>query len=146
MKMEKEQIWTFFYGSYMNLDVLKQVNYKPEKWEVAKLNGYDIRISPRANLFRSDRDCVYGIVATAKHSELDRLYAHAQNVLGELYLPEAVLVETMKHKFLPALCYICPKMKPRPAAKDYVDRIVAPAKKLGFPKWYIEKLKSFAPA
>jgi hypothetical protein len=34
-------------------------------------------------------------------------------------------------------------MQPRPAAQDYVDRIVKPAKEFGFPEWYIKRLESF---
>jgi len=103
------------------------MNYVPEEWEVAKLSGFDIVIRPRANLLRSDQHCVYGIVATATHQELGRLYAHAKDVLGEIYPPEAVLMETLDGKWQPALCYICPEMKPQLAAQDYVDRIVKPA-------------------
>jgi hypothetical protein len=127
----------------MNFDVLKEVNFAPERWEIAKLSGFDIRIQPRANLVRSEQHGVYGIVATATHQELSRLYAHAKEVLGETYLPEAVLVETLDGKWKPALCYICPEMQPRPAAQDYVDRIVKPAKEFGFPEWYIKRLESF---
>jgi len=141
--MSTTTVWTFFYGSYMNLEVLKGVDFTPAQWEVARLHGFDIRIQPRANLIRSDQYCVYGIVATATHAELSRLYAHAQDVLGEIYLPEAVLVETAAGKWLPALCYICPEMEPHPAARDYVERILLPARTLGFPAWYVARLESF---
>ena len=53
------KVWVFFYGSYMNFDVLKEVDLLPEQWDVARVNGYDITIQPRANLIRSDRACVY---------------------------------------------------------------------------------------
>jgi len=143
--MTEPKVWTFFYGSYMNFEVLKEVSFIPARWEVAKLSGFDIRIQPRANLVRSERDCVYGIVATATPQELSRLYAHAKNVLGEIYLPEAVLVETLEGKWKPVLCYICPAMESHPAANDYLDRIVGPANALGFPQWYVERLESFRP-
>jgi hypothetical protein len=129
----------------MNFNVLKEVNYTPEQWETAKLHGFDIVIQPRANLVRSESRCVYGLVASATHQELGRLYDHAQNVLGEIYLPEAVLVETAGGKWKPALCYICPAMQSRPAAGDYIDRIVGPAREFKFPEWYIERLENFRP-
>ncbi len=141
--MPEPKVWTFFYGSYMNFDVLKGVNLTPVQWEVAKLNGFDIRIQPRANLIRSEEHCVYGIIATATHQELERLYAHAKNELGELYLPEAVLVETRDGKWKPALCYICPFMEPKPADSAYVERIAKPAREFGFPEWYIKRIESF---
>jgi hypothetical protein len=137
------KVWTFFYGSYMNFDVLAEVDIVPAEWEVARLDGFDIRIEPRANLVRSEQHCVYGIVATATHAELSRLYAHAQNVLGELYLPEAVLVQTDGGLWRPALCYICPAMVPRPPENAYVERVLNPARQFGFPSWYVERLESF---
>jgi len=138
------QVWTFFYGSYINLEVLREVDLVPENWEVARLAGFDIRIQPRANLVRSDACTVYGIVATATHDELARLYTHARDVLGELYLPEPVLAETLDGKWRPALCYICPAMNPRPPDSAYVERIMVAARSYGFPRWYLDRLQSFA--
>lgn len=43
------KVWTFFYGSYINFEVLKDVDVVPENWEVARLAGFDIRIQPRSN-------------------------------------------------------------------------------------------------
>ena len=141
--MTEAKVWTFFYGSYMNLDVLKEVGLIPERVEVARLNGFDIRIGPMANLVRSDQHCVYGILATATHAELKRLYEHAQNILGGTYLPEAVLVETLEGKWRAVLCYIAPEMEFKPPSNDYVERIVKPAREFGFPQWYVERLESF---
>ena len=139
-------VWTFFYGSYMNLEVLRQVGVVPAAWHVARVTGFDIVIRPRANLVPSDRRCVYGIVAIATHDDLTRLYDHARDVLGEVYLPRAVLAETSDGAWCPALCYIAPSMEPRAAAADYVDRISAAARALACPSWYIEHLESFRPA
>jgi cation transport regulator ChaC len=137
------RIWVFFYGSYMNLEVLKEVELIPGQIEVARLSGFDIAIRPLANLVRSDQHSVYGILATATHAELARLYAHAHDVLGGTYLPEAVLTQTRAGAWQPALCYIAPAMAPAPAANDYVDRIVEPAREHGFPDWYVARLNGF---
>lgn len=139
------KVWVFFYGSYINFDVLHGVGYVPEQWEVARLSGFDIVIRPLANLVPSDQDSVYGIAATATHRELQRLYAHAQDVLGETYLPQAVLVQTRDGKLRPALCYLAPAMTPAPAAADYVDRIAGPARTFSFPDWYVRRIESFRP-
>ena len=143
--MADPKVWVFFYGSYINLGVLREVDLVPGQWEVARLAGFDIRIQPRANLVRSDQSCVYGIVATATHAELARLYAHARDVLGEVYLPEAVLVQTLAGLWRPALSYLCPEMTVRPADNAYIDRIAGPAREYGFPGWYIARLESFRP-
>src|SRR5262245_8016106 len=125
--MAEPKVWVVFYRSYINFGVLREVGLVLGQWEVARLDGFDIRIRPRANLVRSGRHCVYGIVGTASHAELARLYAHARDVLGEVYLPEAVLVQTLAGLWRPAICYLCPVMAPRPAENEYVARIVGPA-------------------
>ncbi len=140
--MAEATVWTFFYGSFINLDVLKEVDYVPERFEVARLDRFEIRIEPLANIVPSEPSCVYGIVALATHAELARLYG--QDWVGT-YHPHPVVVTTQDGKSRSALCYIAPRAEPRPAANDYVDRIVGPARQFGFPAWYIEGLESFRP-
>jgi hypothetical protein len=53
------------------------------------------------------------------------------------------VVHTRDSAARPALCYIAAPSPPRPAANDYVDRILAPAREHGFPAWYLERLASF---
>jgi hypothetical protein len=47
------KVWTFWYGSYMNPAVLAEVDLRPDSFEVGRLDGFDIRIEPLANLVRS---------------------------------------------------------------------------------------------
>jgi hypothetical protein len=143
--MPGPKVWVFFYGSYMNPDVLREADLEPGNLEPARLSGFDIVIGPRANLVRSDRHVGYGVCARATHQELDRLYAHARNVLDEIYLPEPVLAELLDGSSRPALCYLCPEMSPRPAEAAYVDRILSPAERFRFPPWYVERIRSFKP-
>ena len=135
----------FFYGSYMNPSVLREVDLAPERFEVARLDGYDIRVAPRANLVPSSEHCVYGVLAEATHAELARLYAHAKDVLGETYLPHPVLVQTREGAWVTALCYIAPAMVERAPDAAYVDRILQPARAFGFPEWYIRRLEAERP-
>lgn len=130
----------FFYGSFINLKVLGEVGLRPERVETARLRNFEIRIRPLANLVPSPDDCVYGIVCDATPSELEGLYS--QDWVGA-YFPEAVLVESRDGKWEPALTYIAPGPKESPAADDYIDRILGPARDYSFPQWYLDKLESF---
>ena len=144
--MSGRSVWTFYYGSNINLEILKRFDYVPEQVEVARLFGFDITVRPLANLVPSEGSCVYGILATGTHDDLDRLYGgYVQGELGATYLPEAVLCETLEGRWVPALCYIAAPMDEAPATDDYLERILAPARAFGFPAWYIEKLESFRP-
>ncbi|MGH7629039.1 MAG: gamma-glutamylcyclotransferase family protein [Gemmatimonadales bacterium] len=144
--MSETAVWVFFYGSYMNASVLAEAGWEARSFTVARLPGFDIQIGPLANLVRSDRHSVYGLLARATHVELERLYTHAAEVLGGRYLPEAVLVQLADGALRPALCYIAPDRVPAQAHAAYIDRIVAPARAHGFPDWYILRLESFRPA
>ncbi len=143
--MVEPKVVTFFYGSYINPAVLREVDLTPDRVEVARLPGFDIEIRPLANLVPSDRHTVYGILATATHAELARLYDHARDVLGGVYLPRAVLAHTLSGPLEPALCYIAPSLDPGPATAAYVERIAGPARSYGFPAWYLERVESFRP-
>ncbi len=144
--MTAPKVWVFFYGSYMNRRVLAEVGLEPEEVEVARVAGWDIQIHPRANLVRSETRSVHGILARATHDELDRLYTHARDVLGEVYRPEAVLAETRRGTHRAALCYVCAEMAPAPAEADYVDRIVDAACEHGLPPDYVAQLEKLRPA
>jgi hypothetical protein len=139
------KVAVFFYGSYMSHRVLAEAGLFPERLEAAVLDGFDIVIRPLANLVRSDGCSVYGLLTVATHRELERLYAHARDVLGGVYLPHPVVVTTLAGQSVPALCYIAASLEPKPASSDYVDRIVGPAREHGFPASYISRLESFRP-
>ncbi len=135
----KRKVPVFLYGSFINLDVLKEADLVPDGFRVARLLGWDIRIAPLATLEPKDSACVYGIVVDCTHEELERLYA--QEWVGA-YLPEAVLIE-IDRAVLPALTYIKWDYEPGSAAPDYVERIAGPAEKLDFPGWYVDHIRSF---
>jgi hypothetical protein len=141
--MPPAKIWVFFYGSYMNRRVLAEVGLAPEELEEARVAGFDIVIRPRANLVRAETAVVHGILTRATHEELARLYAHAKDELGELYLPEAVIAETRTGMWRAALCYLCHDMTPLPPERAYVDRIIDAACEAGLPPDYVARLESF---
>lgn len=144
--MDMPKVWTFFYGSYMNPEVLAEVELQLEDVRTAQLSGFELSIDPLANIHRSRENCVFGIVGRATHAKLDELYAHAQTILGGYYLPEAVLVRTFDGQFLPAMCWISPGMDSGTPDPAYVQRIAGPAREYGFPTWYLEHIHSFAPS
>lgn len=140
-----KRVKVFFYGSYMNLEVLKGIGLRPKGVKTAILPGFTIQIQPLANIYRNPLDVVYGIVAELYHQELSSLYSHASGVLGGDYHPQAVVVSTPSEEFVTAMCYIAHEMPVRKATREYVEHIVGPAQGYLFPKWYMERLESFMP-
>ncbi len=143
--MDEPRVPVFFYGSYMDPAVLAEVDLRPERFEVARLDNHEIEIRPLANLRRASGRSVYGLLTWATHAELERLYAHARDVLGGRYLPFPVVVETAAGQHEPALCYMATSLPPRSPERAYVERILAPAREFRFPGWYVERLESFLP-
>ncbi len=141
--MGEARVWTFFYGSFMNPEVLKKQGIVPAALEAATLNGFDISIRPLANLTRSSGGCVYGAVAHITHAELVSLYGSSGDKLGVAYLPQAVLVHLRNGTWLPAMCYVASELGEGPATNEYVDLIVDSARRYAFPESYIDHLESF---
>lgn len=152
------KISTFFYGSFMDRSVLKQLGVAVEASEPAMLPGFQIELRPRVNLHRSDRHIVHGAVMSLTHDELTRLYGLGHKdlqALGvtvpagdptDLYQPEAVVVALANGAWRAATCYIADQQTPADPSDAYVQSVVAAARTLRLPDWYIEHLQSFGPA
>lgn len=138
-------VWVFFYGAFMSPGVLIEHGVTPGRIVPAKLNGFELYIRPRGNLLRSDRWCVYGVIAEVTHEDLARLYADLEEHFGLKYLPEPVLAEALDGTVRPALCYIAPHMADAPATKEYVNGLAEAVRAVGLPEWYAEFVESFGP-
>ena len=99
------KVWTFFYGSFMNPDVLAEADVHPIGQQMARLDDWELKIAPRATLIPTQGSCVYGILAQLTHSEIDRLYAKDWFGFGT-YLPEAVMVTNSVGHPSAAMCYV----------------------------------------
>lgn len=142
--MNAHRVDVFFYGSYINFSVLGEAGIDQQSHDTARLPGYELVISPLANLVANPDAQAYGILTRLDHAELHRLYTeHARQKLGGTYLPEAVLVFTSDNALWPALCYISHEMEPAKPSPDYVDRILNPARGYGFPDGYLRHIESF---
>ena len=68
------KIWTFFYGSFMNSDVLAKADVHPTRRQMARLDGWELKIAPHATLIPAQGESVFGILAQLTHSDIDKLY------------------------------------------------------------------------
>lgn len=139
------KVWTFFYGSFMNPEVLAKADVRPAEPQMGRLHGWDINIAPRATLVPSEGRSVFGVLAKLTHADLDKLYTKDWFGFGT-YLPEAVLVIDVAGRSLPAVTYIAWEMDPGAPSAEYIRRILAVAQQFKFPGWYVDRIKSFAPA
>jgi len=80
----------FFYGLYMDEDILKSKNVKPRNKRSAIAHGYELRIGKMATLIRKHKAKSYGLVYSLTHNEIDILYVKSGLTA---YVTEALMVE-----------------------------------------------------
>ncbi|HET8624905.1 MAG TPA: gamma-glutamylcyclotransferase family protein [Gemmatimonadales bacterium] len=137
--MAERRVAVFFYGSFMDRALLAARGYAPTDLAVARLPAFDIRFTPLATLAPAGpRTSVYGLLATATHAELERLYGEGW---VSSYRPEAVIVRTGAGKRLPALVYIAWGPTPPPPSDSYIQHVLGPAREHRFPARYIEHIE-----
>ena len=86
--MSDRRIDAFFYGLFMDIDILRQEDVAPVNPRRAYVDDFALHIGQRATLLPSPGGRVYGMLFGLTHSELERLYV-APDL--EQYRPEAVL-------------------------------------------------------
>lgn len=134
-------VWGYFYGGLINPAVMARVGLKPTAQELGTLSGFDLRIAPYVNLVPEPDGLVFGLLMRTTHSELTHVYSQ----LKAVYNPVAVLVMNSEGRFRPALCYIVEEMAPAQADAEHVEVLACAGEQLGFPSWYLEKVRSFLP-
>jgi hypothetical protein len=129
----------FFYGLFMDQDLLREKGIVPGSAEVGWVEGLAVRIGKRAALAPNPDSRACGVVMSLHTSDLQRLYSEAGL---EAYRPEAVLVHLASGGVIAALCY---NLAQPPAASernsDYAAKLRVIARKVGLPADYIDSLQ-----
>ena len=128
----------FFYGLFMDEDLLATKGIVPKEVTSGFLDGYRLRIGERATLIRHPGSRAYGAVMEITPGDAKELYAE-ESVAD--YLPEPVTVELMDGTQLEATCYNLPGNKVTGANKAYAEALLAVATRLGFPDSYLEQIR-----
>jgi len=129
------RIDAFFYGLFMDPDVLREAGVAPINPRRAYLEGFALRIGQRATLVPYAGARAYGMLVALTHSELDRLYG-APGL--ERYLPEAVLAQPLEGAPTPAMCYnLRDAPGPDEGNPDYAARLQRVLSRLDFPAAYV---------
>jgi len=133
--MNERHIEVFFYGLFMDSDILHQSNVIPVNPRRAYVEDFVLRIGQRATLLPSIGSRAYGMLIALTHSELNQLYS-APGL--EQYRPEAVLARAFEGEPSAALCYNL-REAPQPSERnpEYAARLQSVLRKLDFPLEYV---------
>lgn len=137
--MSTRQVEAFFYGLFMDVDVLSQMGVKPANPRRACVTQFALRIGQRATLVPSPGARAYGMLIALTHAELERLYG-APGL--ESYRAEAVLAQPIGGIAIPALCYnLLQAPESHERNPDYALRLKSVLTKLGFPQDYVASIE-----
>lgn len=133
------RVEVFFYGLFMDKELLRSKGLDPRGAEQAVLDGFALRIGRRAALVPSPGDRVYGLVFSLTQAELDGLYSEPS---VRAYKPQAVLAQLASGGNIAAICYNLP-VPPPPDERnpEYAAKLRTLAEKIGLPAEYIVSLQ-----
>lgn len=137
--MESRRIDGFFYGLFMDAQVLREAGTNPSNFRRAYVNDFALRIGQRATLVPAPGARAYGMLISLTHADLERLYSAAGL---EGYRSEAVVAQTFDGEVSPALCYnLVEAPEPHERNTKYAKRLKSVLEQLEFPAEYVESVK-----
>ncbi len=131
----------FFYGLFMDHTLLKEKGFQPTEPVLGYVEGYKLKIGERATLVKSSCQRAYGAVMALNKEELDSLYGESS--VAD-YLPEDIVITTLKNESLKVIVYNLPLEKLAGQNKQYAQLLAKTAREIGLPKEYIQEIEVFA--
>jgi hypothetical protein len=137
--MESRAIDVFFYGLFMDADLLRANGLHPTNGRQASVSGMALRIGRRATLVPDPARSVHGFVFGLSHDEVQRLYAEPS---VSAYRPEAVIAQLADRSCIPALCFnLPPSNETAHANPEYAEKLRMVAVRLGLPAEYVASIR-----
>ena len=127
----------FFYGLFMDKDILIKNGINPSNPRKGYLNNYTLKIGQRASLIPCKNEKAYGMIMELDDEAVIRLYSE-KSVAD--YIPEKVEVVTESKEHLIATCYNLPLELLTGTNEVYAKSLYELAKKLSFPEEYLDKI------
>ena len=132
MNNSKERLHkVFFYGLYMDEDILRSKGVEPREKELAYVKGFKLRVGKMATLLRDNNSDAYGIIYSLTYEEIDKLYKDSG--LTD-YVAEALMATTEDKKRVSVLCCILLNPPLEDESNDvYFDSLVSCMAKYNLP-------------
>jgi hypothetical protein len=132
------RIPVFFYGLFMDIDLLRARGIEAANLRPASIAGVSLRIGRRAAVVPDPAGRVYGMLGELTHDEIDSLYSEPS---VRMYKAEPTLVDLGDRLHTVALCFNLPTPpEPTEANPEYAGRLRDLARRLGMPRPYIDSI------
>ena len=130
----------FFYGLFMDEDILASKGINPTGVRPGFADGYGLRIGERATLVQHPVSRAWGVLMDITASEAHALYAE-ESVAD--YLPEQITIQLLDGTSVEATCYNLPADKVTGTNSEYAKSLLKLATQLGFPENYLARIRQF---
>jgi hypothetical protein len=140
MRVDQKMKSVFFYGLFMDEDLLQEKGLNPSAAIIAYVTGYGLRIGERATLMQSSQERSYGSVIQLDEEEIEILYSDKS---VEDYVPEEVTAINTNGSRLTAVSYILPISKLSGQNREYAKSLAVVARKIGLPAQYIDEIEKW---
>lgn len=120
----------FFYGLYMDEDILKSKGVIPRNQRSAKVDGYKLRIGKMATLLREKDTEAFGIVYSLTHEEINKLYIDSG--LTD-YVAEAITVLIEDKPLSTLCCNLLNPPKDEDSNNEYFEKLKTCMQKYNLP-------------
>jgi len=130
----------FFYGLFMDGDVLRQKGLDPKDSKLACVDGYGLRIGDRATLEVSETEQVFGSIMNLGAGELKLLYDE-ESVAD--YVPVRLTAADMEGNRIESISYILPMELLSGRNPGYARALLLAADKIGLPDSYLRTIESW---
>ncbi|HWS71948.1 MAG TPA: gamma-glutamylcyclotransferase family protein [Thermoanaerobaculia bacterium] len=135
--MEPRRIPVFFYGMFMDAELLRGKGADPRNIRPATVDGYALRIGERAALVPEAGSRVYGLLMDLSHADLDLLYAEPS---VNMYRAEPLLCAS-GGATIPVVAFNLPAApSPEESNAAYAEKLRDLARRLQLPAEYIERI------
>ncbi len=137
--MEPRRVSVFFYGLFMDVELLRAKGVNPTNAQAACVPGFVLRIGQRATLEPNNDFSAHGILMELSQAEIEQLYSEQS---FRAYRPEAVLCELADRSYVPALCFnLVGPIGTTEVNSEYATKLRELARRLHLPPEYVKTIR-----
>lgn len=135
-----KMVTAFFYGLFLDPEILVKLGYSPNNVQIAKLNNFQLIIGERANLVRNENSHVWGNLIDLSHNDIKALYS--EKSVADYKKHTVSCITQPDDKQVTAGVYILPEGYVMNPAKnsDYTKKLYSICQKYNFPDDYLNHL------
>ena len=132
--MEESMGEGFFYGLYMDPDLLKGLKYSPHNPRIAYVEDYQLDLRGVAKMIPQQGSKTWGMVIQLSQADLDQMYGSEAT---KSYQPETMTAILQDGQAVQTACYNLPPDQSAELNRMYGFKLLAILKKLSLPADYI---------